>query len=151
MIGKICNKCGEDKVVEDFFFRNKAKNYRSSYCKKCFQVINNAYKATRKEEIKVIKKREYRKNKEKYLNRNLLDKYGITRLDFLRMRADQNECCYICGIHYTKRPKGLLVDHNHTTGKVRKLLCNQCNSILGYSYENIEVLENAIKYLKEHE
>ncbi len=42
------------------------------------------------------------------------------------------------------------VDHNHTTEKVRGLLCNSCNLLLGFAKENVNVLKAAIKYLKVH-
>ena len=42
------------------------------------------------------------------------------------------------------------VDHNHTTKKVRGLLCNNCNAALGFAKENVATLELLIKYIKEH-
>lgn len=53
------------------------------------------------------------------------------------------ECC-ICG-----SVSPLVVDHCHTTGKVRGLICSACNSVLGYSRDNIKTLENTITYLKD--
>jgi hypothetical protein len=45
----------------------------------------------------------------------------------------------------------LAVDHCHTTGKIRGLLCSKCNPALGAFNDNIEILNSAIKYLKEYE
>ncbi len=48
----------------------------------------------------------------------------------------------------TEKPKRLAVDHNHTTNKIRGLLCHKCNVALGSFQESIEILESAIEYLK---
>lgn len=70
--------------------------------------------------------------------------YGIGLDDYERMYAKQKGCCAICKTH---RPK-LYVDHNHETGEVRKLLCQHCNSLLGYCRENVNTLISAIRYLR---
>lgn len=53
--------------------------------------------------------------------------------------------CYKECVNYGK--KGLVVDHNHDTGEVRKLLCFECNTGLGFLQENVELLKRAIEYL----
>jgi len=60
----------------------------------------------------------------------------------------QKDLCAICKIHKSLNAKGLAVDHDHKTGKIRGLLCTNCNNGLGRFKENIEFLEKAIKYLK---
>lgn len=67
----------------------------------------------------------------------------------------QKGVCSLCGnppsgIHSSGRPHILYVDHNHPTGKVRSLLCTQCNRGLGYFKESRDLLERAIKYLNDH-
>jgi hypothetical protein len=63
--------------------------------------------------------------------------YGIDLEDYNRMFAEQNGVCAACGFPEsrieakTKKPKNLAVDHCHTTGRVRGLLCHYCNSALG--------------------
>ena len=46
-----------------------------------------------------------------------------------------------------RREKSSDIDHSHETGKVRGLLCHNCNMLLGHSKDNINTLENAIMYL----
>lgn len=41
----------------------------------------------------------------------------------------------------------MYIDHNHTTGEVRGLLCSNCNTILGLCNDNIIILQSAISYL----
>ena len=43
------------------------------------------------------------------------------------------------------------VDHNHTTGKIRQIVCNNCNAVLGYAREQVSVLQAAIEYLDKHQ
>ena len=52
--------------------------------------------------------------------------------------------CPICG---SEEP--LVVDHDHSTGKVRGLICNHCNLVLGHARDSIETLKNAIAYLEQ--
>lgn len=57
--------------------------------------------------------------------------------------------CYICRAYGTKGT-GLAVDHDHVTGKIRKLLCYNCNSVVGHCKENPEILAKAAIYIQEH-
>lgn len=85
---------------------------------------------------------------------HLRSKYGVSLADFETMQADQGDCCAICrkpetGLRYGK-PITLAVDHNHTTGAVRDLLCRGCNQLIGNAKEDVGVLEAAIAYLRRH-
>jgi len=78
--------------------------------------------------------------------------YGITQEEYLEMLKKQNDSCAIC---HTKTAGGKNnvwhIDHNHTTGKVRGLLCWACNSGLGQFRDNVQSLTAAIKYLKDND
>ena len=67
---KTCNKCGEEKPLDEFGWRNKAKNYRQSYCRECVSIKNSAYRADNKEGISKANRAYYQKNKESMLNNN---------------------------------------------------------------------------------
>lgn len=68
------------------------------------------------------------------------------------MLEAQEGVCAICGKPETKpNAKYLAVDHNHETGVIRGLLCNNCNRALGLLGDNVETLQNAINYLLKHE
>ena len=78
----------------------------------------------------------------------LRKKYGITAVTYNKMYDAQKGKCFICG---TKAERNkLAVDHEHSTGKIRKLLCHHCNVLLGHAKEDIEILTKAISYLMEH-
>ena len=68
--------------------------------------------------------------------------YGISLEIFNEMSKKQDYRCAICGAA-TK----LLVDHNHETGKVRGLLCNNCNTGLGVFRDSIGILNSAANYI----
>lgn len=97
------------------------------------------------------RKKYYEANKEKSLEYsriyNLQRKFNLTPEQYLEMETHQKGVCCICKKKCTRK---LAVDHNHTTGKVRGLLCNSCNRGLGYFKDSLENLQQAITYLKEH-
>jgi hypothetical protein len=74
--------------------------------------------------------------------------YGITLDDKTRMIEEQDGKCYIC--YKPVQGKTANVDHCHTTGKVRKILCTKCNFGLGHLNDDIELLQRCIDYIKEH-
>lgn len=86
--------------------------------------------------------------KEKRKDYDLFRNYRITSQEYLQMLADQDFSCSICKCNVTGTGKVLVVDHDHSTGKVRGLLCGQCNSGLGMFKDSKENLAEAIKYLK---
>ena len=76
--------------------------------------------------------------------------YGMTPDDYNAMVAKQSNQCLICSVSgESERNQRLVVDHCHTSGKVRGLLCNKCNLLLGHADDTIDRLERAIFYLKE--
>lgn len=93
--------------------------------------------------------REYNKtHKRENKNRALIRYHGLTLIEYENMVQNQKGRCAICGEVPSKR---LVVDHDHRTGKIRKLLCDYCNIGLGHVKDNIEILENMIEYLKQYD
>lgn len=79
----------------------------------------------------------------------LKKRFGMTLEDYDKMLFEQGGKCAICNIHHTETPRKLNVDHCHTTGKIRGLLCFNCNTSLGKLQDSIQILEQAIKYLQQ--
>lgn len=74
---------------------------------------------------------------------HLRRRYGLTPETYRAMLGAQDGKCKIC-LKELHRP---FVDHNHTTGRVRGLLCGPCNMYIGHIKENLEALTRAIDYL----
>jgi hypothetical protein len=77
-------------------------------------------------------------------NHVLQTKYGLTLTQVEQMHKDVDSRCQIC-LGYAER---LHIDHCHSEGHVRGLLCGPCNRGLGLFKDNPEYLANAIKYLE---
>lgn len=89
-----------------------------------------------------------------YTDSELRRKYGITLATYLEMAQQQDYRCAVCGEEESELragiPKAMAIDHCHTTGKVRELLCNSCNKGLGYFYDRPTLLTLASAYLIKH-
>lgn len=82
-------------------------------------------------------------------NDNLKRLYGITEEAYQVLLEAQHYVCKICGAPYgSKKRANLCVDHDHQTGRIRGLLCESCNKMLGFSNDNPTLLLRAIQYLK---
>ena len=92
----------------------------------------------------------YINNREKITNREL-KKYSVSVEEYNAMLEAQNKVCAICKQPETARVnnkvKRLSIDHNHETGKVRGLLCHNCNILIGQAKDNVKILHNAAEYL----
>ncbi len=125
---KQCTKCKRTfPITSKFFNRNRTKKDGLDFwCKEC--------------------KQKYDKFRYQY------KRYNITKEDYEKMMEGQNGKCLICGRNFDKIyfPQNTHIDHDHRTGKVRGLLCNNCNVILGNAFDNLLILIKAIKYLEEN-
>lgn len=106
------------------------------------------YHATRARRLELNKKR-YQENKDWfYLNNRkcvIKKKYGISYEEYEALRIKQNDRCLICDKEEKNRT--LAVDHCHESGRVRGLLCGNCNRGLGLFRDNSELLAKATNYL----
>ena len=134
---KKCSKCGETKSVDEFYRRKDRPSLLVSQCKSC-------RKTDSKNRRKPLQQRKYK----------LKILYGLTEEDYEDMLKEQGGVCAICKQEETAKsnagyPKNLAVDHCHNTGKVRGLLCHNCNIAIGKLKDDVGLLESALKYLKE--
>lgn len=103
--------------------------------------------ANNPERKRFLRRRSYRRHAPAIRARNLIKKYGITAEEFDARRKSQGFCCAICGVPESKCYRGLHLDHDHTTGKNRGLLCSPCNIGLGMFKDSGTLLDSAKRYL----
>lgn len=88
-------------------------------------------------------------NKRRRKNSQLLRDFGITLMDYEIQMARQSGVCASCG-DPPPPDKYLSVDHKHSTGEPRALLCNGCNLGIGFFKEDPDRLLKAVEYLRKH-
>lgn len=140
---KRCSSCQEIKPL-DSFHKDKKNIHgkgRSYYCKDCANTKARTHtkKYAETPEYKQAKRNAY------YLNR-----HGITLEEFESKLQDQHYKCAICEIDLKAFGYNTHMDHDHSTGKLRDILCTNCNRGLGHFQDNPQFLEKAIKYLDSH-
>lgn len=139
---RLCNRCLKKLTFDNFSIKKYKKvnkisgleeySYRlNSPCKKCC----NLSKQTQE-------------SKEKYKLWRYKKIFGFEFGEYERIMEEQFNCCGICGKNRKEFKKDFHLDHNHTTGKKRGLLCSNCNSGFGFFKEDIKILESAIEYKK---
>jgi Recombination endonuclease VII len=123
---KWCPECGEVKPLSAFPRNRSMPSGYMTYCKPCHNAIG-------------------RRDKEKHggaRNYHLRRRYGITAEHFDRMFEEQGGLCAIC-----REAPAEHVDHNHQTGRVRGLLCFNCNGALGQFRDRRDLMLRAIAYV----
>lgn len=94
-------------------------------------------------------------NPDLYRDKELRKKFGIGLAEYNLMLALQRNACAICekpeSVVRNGKDQFLSVDHNHSTGAIRGLLCTNCNVAIGMLCDDVSVLTKAISYLKEHQ
>jgi Recombination endonuclease VII len=152
---KICKVCLIEKSVLEFHiarkpgtmnsngYLSKVVCYKSS-CKECLrEQQRKKYHSLTLEEQRKLRKNNSCNNPDYRKKYKLKNYYGLTTEEFSSMVLEQNNKCKICECEM----KSTQIDHNHSTGKVRGLLCRNCNTSLGLLKENTKVLYNMISYI----
>jgi hypothetical protein len=139
---KQCVKCKEFKLFTEFSKHIRHKDGHRTRCKPC-----------EAEDAKIRKTRDLEQN---YLGTRLKERaanlkrvFGMTLEEYEQKAEKQGNVCAICG-GLCKSGKNLAVDHDHETGKIRDLLCGNCNVGLGKFQDNPELLIKAADYLRKH-
>jgi len=139
--------------------RLKAAEYRRNNPEKIREISRRSQAKARLNPDKVEKIREvnrqYReKNRQVLRDKERERRFGITRHEYAELFHNQNGVCAICfqpeNATRNGKIKALAVDHDHTSGKIRGLLCADCNMGIGKLKENKDNFLSAIKYLHEH-
>jgi Recombination endonuclease VII len=152
----LCTKCKQDKDVSLFHKDKKKVSGYTSWCKECRNTARADiyWKDPEHGRNRAKSYRESLTAEQRYIsNRNtkLKQAYGLTHEQVEEMKRLQDYKCYVCNKQESEAgTKGLVVDHNHTTGQIRKMLCGPCNTALGLLNEDVGIFTSLIKYVEEH-
>jgi hypothetical protein len=111
----------------------------SSHCKECHRESTRKWRERNREKEKELRRRRYDPLKGK------LRKYGLSISEYEALINSQDNRCAICGVE--GNGEALNIDHCHETGKVRGLLCRDCNLGIGRLKDDVVLLQRAIEYL----
>lgn len=149
---KFCNGCKEYRSRGDFNKDSTAKDGLGYRCRPC------RYKYRRQTEIQ-IRTAEYNRKyafenpelmKKKDRKNSLKRFWNMSLEDFKALKQNQGGTCALCDKTESSPHKSLCIDHDHSTGKIRGLLCDTHNRAIGLFKDSIEDLKKAIKYLESH-
>ena len=138
---KTCTKCGELKPLSEFDPRYDGTDKPYPSCRPCKQATQTEYQRRRRAADPEGEARKQR-------NATLKNQYGITLDEYNEMFRQQGEKCVICGTKECASGKTFSVDHDHKTGKVRGILCMDCNVSLGKLKDDPDLFRKAAEYLE---
>lgn len=127
---------------------DNSREYRRKNLKKCKEKVAQYYQKNKERLQKCATDRWENLTKEERWEKNLKGSYGITANDYYTILEEQKGECIIC---HSISNKKLVVDHSHTTGKVRGLLCERCNRLVGQIENSPQsVIEGVIEYARKN-
>ncbi len=130
---KKCGACKETKDMSSFNKHSKRYDGRQSECRECHSKRNAANQAA----LTPRERKHYR----------IKSDYGIPIETYDQMIISQNGCCASCKHPFLRTPD---IDHNHVSGKVRGLLCHNCNTALGMLQEDAAKCFSLAEYIRTH-
>lgn len=135
-----CRTCAKTKAVDEFSFHDTKTGCRKTICKTCDAERAVRWAKAHPNERAVVERR-----------RHLKRTFGLTETDYEEMLTSQGGACKICKRKSSgTRNHRMFVDHDHTTEKVRGLLCFKCNTGIGAFDDNPGLLEKAAAYIEEY-
>lgn len=135
---KPCSRCGDVLPRSGFFPDRRTRDGLSKVCGRC------------RGRLAAVRKRvAARSRTDDDKRRDSLGARGLSPQDYDLLLELQGGGCAICG--YDPGGRKLNVDHDHTAGRVRGLLCRKCNTGIGFFGDDLEGLRKAVEYLERHE
>lgn len=141
---KFCPGCKRKRLLTEFSSNKAARDGIASHCLECSRLLS------KKHHNPETRHTDYVRNKSRIRNNKLLREFGMTLEEYNLMLYDQDHKCAICGKSEKENKKALAVDHSHITGKVRELLCNNCNAAVGFLQDSPEIARLMVGYLEKH-
>ena len=146
---KLCPRCSTTKPSSDYSLARATSDHLQKWCRECVRQHHKANPASGRVRSAGHYKSLSKDEKLFIALRQRLRKYGLTHSQYESMLASQGGLCAICD-EPCKTGHNLAIDHCHKTGKVRQLLCVECNTMPGKAREREDLLLKAIEYLNKH-
>lgn len=148
---RTCNACREAKPHSDFSADRRNKSGLQGKCKSCSAQVARQWRSENQERHRETQKQWEKLNPE----RHLLSKFGIRVGEKRAIFEKQGGVCGACGASEHGHPRlsgesGWCLDHCHSSGAVRGVLCWRCNLALGYAEDSPEKLRALAEYLESH-
>ncbi len=141
---KTCTGCQEAKPLAEFFSRGgKLAHLYKSQCKTCMQAKRQQWADENRDHLNG-----WRRNNWVVTNRRLRRR-GATQKMYDELYEAQHGCCALCN-EPEEKFSWLCIDHDHETGKIRGLLCPNCNRGLGLLQDSPQLLQKAVAYVTAH-
>ena len=159
-----CRGCSADKPLDQYNKKKTGRGGLTARCKDCLHKAARKFYENNAEKVKKNSLDYYNKNidvitrkNQAYRNQNpekvkeanhkkhLWTNFRLTSEQYSSLLVKQNNSCVTCNVSFEDKTPH--VDHNHKTGKVRGILCQNCNLVIGHAYENIDILRQIIAYL----
>ena len=131
-----CSDCKQLLQIENFNINRSTKRGRDRRCKLCTSIAVKAWR---------------RANPERAASHHRKRLYGISTEQFEAMYNNQAGLCGACTTQIPKYGRSVAIDHNHKTGKVRGLLCHNCNDALGKLKDSPALVKNLLDYIIKYE
>lgn len=132
---KRCNACNVIKPSQEFWIDRTEQDGLSTKCSDCKNVMCRQWY--------------WKKGRAARLPKARAARYGKTNEEIQEMLKNQDYACQICRKPISES-RSYYIDHDHVSGKVRALLCPQCNTRLGMFKESVKLLNSAIEYISTH-
>lgn len=167
---KVCKKCNLEKELAYFYKDKGVKDGHRNQCRICDIEKSSKWNKSNPDAhaehernhrdhnpdiVKENKARHTKNNPEAIKNTYLKCTYGLSLEELNLLKALQDNKCAVCGkhetaIHANGNIKSLSIDHCHETGKVRGLLCNNCNTAEGLLKGNSSIIRKLADYVDKH-
>lgn len=145
-----CKICSKVQTLDSFHRDPRGKDGRKNKCKTC---VSSHFKARYLIHGNILRQRGkawQEANPDKVFAKHIRLTYSLSFEEYIRMMGEQNGLCAIChklNMSLSGKQKRLVVDHRHSDGQVRGLLCDSCNHMLGFAQDCPETLLAGITYL----
>lgn len=147
---KECKRCNKIKELTEFYRRLD----KEARCKECVSELRRQKYSEKKEAVLLAVKKYRSENPEKIRDTKLRQAYGVGTDYFEAKLLEQGGVCAGCRRNRKSVWRGkevnMPLDHDHETKKPRGVLCIKCNRGLGLLEENIETLENLVRYINKY-